>query len=102
MGSAQGGRLGGEHHFSAQQRLAQRGWQVIAPDRPGHGRSAAPGRPDDAEADGAWVADLLDGGSHLVGHSFGGCVVLAAAASRPLAVRSLTLIEPGIAGSRHG
>uniref|UniRef100_UPI0015775E77 alpha/beta fold hydrolase n=1 Tax=Sphingomonas bacterium TaxID=1895847 RepID=UPI0015775E77 len=58
-------------------------------------------RPDDAEADGAWVADLLGddlpgGGAHLVGHSFGGCVALAAAARRPDAVRSLTLIEPGM------
>uniref|UniRef100_UPI001576B76F alpha/beta fold hydrolase n=1 Tax=Sphingomonas bacterium TaxID=1895847 RepID=UPI001576B76F len=61
-----------------------------------HGRSPAPGRPDDAEADGAWVADLLGDGAHLVGHSFGGCVALAAAARRPAAVRSLTLIEPGM------
>jgi pimeloyl-ACP methyl ester carboxylesterase len=69
---------------------------VIVPDRPGHGRSPAPGRPDDAEADGEWVADLLEDGAHLVGHSFGGCVALAAAARRPSAVRSLTLIEPAM------
>ena len=95
-GSAQGSRVGGEQHFAAQQALATQGWQLIVPDRPGHGRSPAPGRPDDAEADGAWVADLLGGGAHLVGHSFGGCVALAAAARRPDAVRSLTLIEPGM------
>jgi len=76
--------------------LAERGWQLIVPDRPGHGRSPDPGRPDDAEADGAWVAELLGDGAHLVGHSFGGCVALAAAAKRPAAVRSLTLIEPGM------
>ena len=69
---------------------------MVVPDRPGHGRSPAPGRPDDAEADGEWVADLLGDGAHLVGHSFGGCVALAAAARRPEAVRSLTLIEPGM------
>ena len=95
-GSAQGNKVGGDHHFAAQQALAGQGWQLIVPDRPGHGRSPAPGRPDDAEADGAWVADLLGDGAHLVGHSFGGCVALAAAARRPAAVRSLTLIEPGM------
>jgi pimeloyl-ACP methyl ester carboxylesterase len=95
-GSAQGSRVGGERHFSAQERLAEQGWQVVVPDRPGHGRSPDPGRPDDAEADGEWVAGLLGEGAHLVGHSFGGCVALAAAARRPGAVRSLTLIEPAM------
>ncbi len=95
-GSAQGSEVGGDRHFSAQARLAGRGWRVVVPDRPGHGRSPAPGRPDDAEADGRWVADLLGEGAHLVGHSFGACVALAAATMRPLAVRSLTLIEPSM------
>lgn len=95
-GSAQGSEVGGDRHFSAQERLASRGWRVIVPDRPGHGRSPSPGRPDDAEADGAWVAELLADGAHLVGHSFGGCVALAAAAKRPSAVHSLTLIEPAM------
>ncbi|EJE52867.1 putative hydrolase or acyltransferase of alpha/beta superfamily [Acidovorax sp. CF316] len=98
-GSAQGSRLGGERHFVAQQQLAAQGWQVLVPDRPGHGRSPDPGRPDDAEADGALVATLMEGeeGAHLVGHSFGGCVALAAAASHPERVRSLTIIEPAMA-----
>lgn len=96
-GSAQGSALGGNSHFSTQQRLAERGWQVIVPDRPGHGRSADPGRPDDAALDGALVAPLMGDGAHLVGHSFGGCVALAAAASDPSKVRSLTLIEPAMA-----
>ncbi len=95
-GSAQGSAIGGDHHFSAQRRLAERGWQLLVPDRPGHGRSPDPGRPDDAQADGAIVADLLGDGAHLVGHSFGGAVALAAAARRPDAVRSLTLIEPAM------
>jgi len=95
-GSAQGSQVGGDHHFSAQKALADRGWQVIVPDRPGHGRSPDPGRPDDAEADAEWVVELLGDGAHLVGHSFGGCVALAAAARCPSAVYSLTLIEPGM------
>ena len=95
-GSAQGSAVGGDLHFSAQARLAEHGWRVLVPDRPGHGRSPSPGRPDDAEADGAWVAELLEEGAHLIGHSFGGCVALAAAAKRPSSVRSLTLIEPAM------
>jgi len=95
-GGGQGAPTAGERNFAAQQALAERGWQLVVPDRPGHGQSPDPGRPDDAEADGAWVAELLEDGAHLVGHSFGGCVALAAAARRPSAVRSLTLLEPGM------
>ena len=95
-GSAQGSRVGGNRHFSRQERLVEHGWRIVVPDRPGHGQSPSPGRPDDAQADGALVADLLEDGAHLVGHSFGGCVALAAASLRPSAVRSLTLIEPAM------
>ena len=97
-GSAQGGDVGGDKHFSRQAELARDGLQLLAPDRPGHGRSPDPGRPDDAEADGEWAADMLGDGAHLVGHSFGGCVAMAAAVRRPKAVRSLTLIEPAVLG----
>ena len=95
-GSAQGSTLGGDRHFVAQQRLAQEGWQVIVPDRPGHGKSPSPGRPDIAQADGVLIAPLLGDGAHLVGHSFGGCVALATAALRPQSVKTLTLIEPAM------
>ena len=95
-GGVQGTQQSGAAHFSAQERLAEHGYEVLVPDRPGHGRSPAPDRPDDAEADGEWVAELLGDGAHLVGHSFGGCVALSAASRRPTAVKSLTLIEPGM------
>ena len=95
-GSAQGSRVSGNRHFSRQEKLAEQGWQILVPDRPGHGGSPSPGRPDDAEADGPLVAELLGDGADLVGHSFGSCVALNAACLRLGAVRSLTLIEPAM------
>jgi len=49
---------------------------------------------EDFDADAADVAALLEPGTHLVGHSYGGVVALLAAARRPEAVRSLTVVEP--------
>lgn len=48
----------------------------------------------DFDVDAPLVAELLADGAHLVGHSYGGLVSLLAAAQRPSAVRSLTVIEP--------
>jgi pimeloyl-ACP methyl ester carboxylesterase len=95
-GSAQGSQVGGEKHFANQASLATRGWTIITPDRPGHGLSPAPDRGDNAAEDAVWVTELLGDGGHLVGHSFGGAVALAAAARNPEVVRSLTLIEPAL------
>lgn len=95
-GGAQGTTSAGHANFFAQEPLGDQGWQLIVPDRPGHGLSPHPGRPDDPEADGEWLAELLGDGAHLVGHSFGGLVALAAAAKRSEAVHSLTLIEPAL------
>ncbi len=63
-------------------------------DRFGYGQSA--NRPDKARlnADVDAVTALLVGGSHLVGHSYGGLICLMACAQAPADVRSLTLIEP--------
>ena len=43
--------------------------------------------------DAIWAAEMVGESSHLVGHSYGGLIALAAAALRPTVVRSLTLIE---------
>jgi len=94
-GGVQGGLGGGPATFREQKVLAQRGWQLLVPDRPGFGDSPTRG-PDDMEADSLWVAASLGDGAHLVGHSFGGAVALLAAARRPSAVRSLILIEPAL------
>ena len=91
-GGPQGGPAGGAGGFAAQKALADRGWQLVLPDRPGHGLSPSRGA-EDMEVDATWVAEMLGGGSHLVGHSYGGLVALAAAGLRPDAVKSLTLVE---------
>jgi pimeloyl-ACP methyl ester carboxylesterase len=48
----------------------------------------------DFEEDARDIAQLLGDGAHLVGHSYGAIGALYAAALVPLAVRSLTVIEP--------
>jgi pimeloyl-ACP methyl ester carboxylesterase len=84
--------LGGRESWRAQRPLTER-WTLLAPDRPGHGRS--PDAPQDFERDAALVGEqLLSEPVHLVGHSYGGIVAMLAAAERPDAVRSLTVIEP--------
>ncbi|MEI8073205.1 MAG: alpha/beta hydrolase [Bacteroidota bacterium] len=95
-GGVQGTKVSGSAHFSAQEKLADLGYTLIVPDRPGHAKNPTPNRPDDAEADGELIAELLGDGAHLVGHSFGGCIALAATYKKPNAVKSLTLIEPGM------
>jgi len=64
-------------------------------DLPGHGKSETDHtrRPRRQAAD-AMLEVLGDGPAHLVGHSFGGGVVLRTALDRPEAVASVTLIEP--------
>jgi pimeloyl-ACP methyl ester carboxylesterase len=87
----------GEECFAAQRALADllapQGFQLEVPDRRGFGDSPDTPR-SDWETDAADIAELLGGGAHLVGHSYGGVVAMAAAVLRPEAVRSLTLIEP--------
>lgn len=87
-----GAVLGGREAWRAQRPLTAR-WTLLAPDRPGHGRS------DDArqdfEADARLVADeLLREPVHVVGHSYGAIVAMLAAAKTLDKVKSLTVIEP--------
>jgi pimeloyl-ACP methyl ester carboxylesterase len=90
-----GGADGGLAAFPAQLPLQAR-WTVVLPDRPGHGGTPAAGR-EDFERDARLIANLvegLDGGAHIVGHSYGGVVALLAAPYAARSVRSLTVIEP--------
>lgn len=82
----------GAQSWDKQRPLGQR-WALVVPDRRGYGRSGPTDR-SDFEVDAGDVADLLGDGAHLVGHSYGAVVALFAAAQRPEAVRSLTVIEP--------
>jgi pimeloyl-ACP methyl ester carboxylesterase len=69
-------------------------WALCIPNRPGFAGSP-PLRRGDFDAEAPLIAELLGDGAHLVGHSYGAVIALLAAASRPEAVRSLTVSEPG-------
>jgi pimeloyl-ACP methyl ester carboxylesterase len=83
---------GGWSTWWAQRPLAER-FTLVVPDRPG-----TPPNPPvdhvDFEEQAPLVAELLEDGAHLVGHSYGGVISLYAASLRPEAVWSLALIEP--------
>jgi pimeloyl-ACP methyl ester carboxylesterase len=82
----------GEDAWSAQRPLAD-AFRLVVVDRRGFGDTPADGRVD-FDRDAEDIAAFLAEPSHLVGHSYGGVVCLLAAARRPEAVRSLTVIEP--------
>lgn len=88
----------GETSWTLQRPLAER-YRLYVMDRRGfHPERPADG--EDFEVDARDVVDVLvnggggGGGMHLVGHSYGAVAALLAAARRPTAVRSLTVIEP--------
>jgi pimeloyl-ACP methyl ester carboxylesterase len=83
----------GADEWQAQRPLAEEGFRPLVPDRRGYGRSPAAER-EDFLSDADDIADLMGDGAHLVGHSYGGLGVLFAAARRPDATLSLTLLEP--------
>jgi len=75
--------------------LAHHGYNVLAVDLPGHGRSAGPALPDiGAMAD--WVLRLLSRAgvtqAMLVGHSMGSLIALEAAARAPDRIRGIALV----------
>ena len=78
--------------WGAQLPLAER-YTLVLPDRPGFPPNPPVERVD-FEEHAALIAELLQPGDHLVGHSYGGVVSLLAAALVPERLRSLTVIEP--------
>jgi pimeloyl-ACP methyl ester carboxylesterase len=78
--------------WTRQRPLAEE-FTLVLPDRPGY----PPNPPLDAidfDEQAVELAELLGDGAHLAGFSYGGVIALLAAAARPDAVRSLTVIEP--------
>jgi pimeloyl-ACP methyl ester carboxylesterase len=69
-------------------------FELCIPNRPGFGASA-PLERGDFEREAPLIAALMDGGAHLVGHSYGAVIALHAAALAGESVRSLTVSEPG-------
>jgi pimeloyl-ACP methyl ester carboxylesterase len=87
----------GADEWQAQRTLTEQGFQLLVPDRRGYGRSPA-AHGEDFIRDSDDIADLMGNGAHLVGHSYGGLGVMFAAARRPDATLSLTLLEPAAFG----
>lgn len=88
----------------AEQRVLADRFRLEIVTRPGFPPNPPVQRVDFA-LDAPLVAEHLAGGdspAHLVGHSYGGVVSLLAAAMRPEAVRSLTVVEPPCFGVAAG
>jgi pimeloyl-ACP methyl ester carboxylesterase len=82
----------GAEEWECQRPLADEGFRLLVLDRRGYGNSpAAPG--EDYQVDANDIAQLMGDGAHLVGHSYGGLGAMLAAARRPEATLSLTLLE---------
>jgi pimeloyl-ACP methyl ester carboxylesterase len=76
-------------------------FELVVPNRGGY----PPNRPlerIDFEEQAAELEPLLEGGAHLVGHSYGGVISMLLAARRQDAVRSLTVSEPPAFGVARG
>jgi pimeloyl-ACP methyl ester carboxylesterase len=94
------GSVTGPGTWSRQRPLAER-WTLELVTRPGFWPLEPVPRVDFA-AEAPLVGEALGEGAHLVGHSYGGVVSLLAAAARPEAVRSLTVVEPPALGVARG
>ena len=74
--------------------MAHHGWNVLAPDLPGHGKSAGD-PPASVEEASAFVLALMDAAgldkAALIGHSFGSLIALETAARAPSRVSHLVL-----------
>lgn len=79
--------------------VAHHGWNALAVDLPGHGRSAGPPLAS-IEAIAQWIARLVDaagaGEAALIGHSMGALAALDCAATFPDRVSRIALIGPAV------
>ena len=79
--------------------LAQAGWNVLAPDLPGHGQSKDMQGLESIAGYAAWVGRLLDALDcdrvAVAGHSMGACIALELAAARPDSIAALAVVGAG-------
>jgi pimeloyl-ACP methyl ester carboxylesterase len=84
--------------------LAFHGWNVLALDLPGHGRSQGPPLPTVA-AMAAWIAAVIEAAGSksaaLIGHSMGSLIALETAARFAERVQSIVLVAPAAAMPVH-
>jgi pimeloyl-ACP methyl ester carboxylesterase len=83
----------GAEAWPAQLPLADDGFRLVIVDRRGYGNSPAT-EGEDFVGDADDIVGLLDRGSHVVAHSYGGLGAMLAVAERPSSTLSLTLLEP--------
>lgn len=95
-----GGIVPGWQTWEAQRPLAER-YRLVVPHRPGYPPNP-PGEGIDFGSQAHAIAELIEPGTHLVGHSYGGVISLLAAALVPERLRSLTVIEPPAFGLVRG
>jgi pimeloyl-ACP methyl ester carboxylesterase len=87
-----GSVVNGEVTWTSQRPLAER-FELVVPNRRGF-PPGAEAEQVDFEDEAVWLEQFVTPGTHLVGHSYGGVISLLAAARRPEAFRSLTVVEP--------
>lgn len=95
-----GSILPGWRTWHAQRPLADE-FRLVVPHRTGYPPNP-PLERIDFETQAAEIADLIEPGMHVVGHSYGGVVSLLAAALVPDRVPSLAVIEPPAFGLARG
>jgi pimeloyl-ACP methyl ester carboxylesterase len=86
----------GDLTWAAQRPLADR-FELVIPNRRGFPPNPGVDRVD-FEDEARWLGPLVEPGTHLVGHSYGGVICLFAAAWYHERVASLTVIEPPALG----
>ncbi len=87
--------------WSAQRELAEEGYRLVVPHRTGYPPNPPLDRID-FEVQAREIAELIEPGDHVVGHSYGGVIALLAAGLVPDRVRSLCVIEPPALGLARG
>lgn len=95
-----GGIVPGWQTWEAQRPLAEH-YRLVVPHRPGYPPNP-PAEGIDFDSQAHAIAELIEPGTHLIGHSYGGVVSLLAAALVPERVHSLTVIEPPAFGLVRG